>query len=103
MTGLYELFDQMIRDRGGRERLAEDIESEWLKYYHKERFSRKNNVRVFFRYSKIEDKYLIDNYGDLSMTKITSHLKRTSDSVYSRVFVLRARGHQFKNKQFMNK
>lgn len=89
---LLVLFEQMIKDRGGNEKLAYDIESEWLKIPKKPRPRRVNVEKLYKWYSDEDDVFLIQNYGVMPLRILARSLGRTIKSLYARSHMLRERG-----------
>lgn len=79
MNDLQLIIELFIRENGGREKLANHIECEWIKTWKPREYS----------WNHYEEVYLLKNYNNKSMIFIAEYLGRTYQSVRSKVDRLR--------------
>lgn len=88
---LYKVLQMFIAQNGGRNKLADILEAEMVK---KGRYvqTRLSKIEHHHKYNPAETKILLDNYGKISARKIAEKLKRSNESVYHKIHLLRADG-----------
>lgn len=88
-TPLFFDIQAMIAENGGRLRLAEKLEAEWLKTYT---YKPPKKERKVFQYIKSENDFLIENYQKSECREMAVKLGRSVFSVRARIFVMRTKG-----------
>ena len=88
-TPLFFDIQAMVAENGGRLRLAEKLEAEWLKTYT---YKPPKKERKVFQYVKSENDFLIENFDNLLFSEMADKLGRSIFSVRARIFVLRRKG-----------
>lgn len=88
---LYHEIQKMIKQSGGRLRLAFEIENEWLSPYKRRKLRRR--PERYTRWSTIQIKFVLDNYVKLTHKDLAVSLCKTVHAVRHKVFQLQREGY----------
>lgn len=84
-TVLLDKFNSLIEKYGGMDKLADDIEKEWLKITVRRNLVPENRKRD---YARLELIFIADNYETQTADWIASQLKRSVYSVRTKIYRL---------------